>query len=129
MNRRVCVLVATAVIAFDLANAVAETTPTPGPSGIEGVIVVSPSHPGPIREDRPSWAPARNVQFVVKRAEVRVASFKTDAEGRFTISLPPGHYSVVREGASARIGRWQFEVDVPAGAVVKVNWVGDSGMR
>ena len=129
MNRRFYFAVAAALIALDLANAVAETTPTPGPSGIEGVIMVSPSRPGPIRKDGPSAAPARNVQFVVKRAEAKVASFRTDAEGRFNVSLPPGHYTVVREGASVRIGHWQFEVDVPAGAVVKVNWVADSGMR
>ena len=129
MNRDFYFVFAAALGAFHLANAVAETTPTPGPSGIEGVIMVSPSHPGPIRKDRPSAAPVRNVQFIVKRAEVRVASFKTDAEGHFTIPLPPGHYTVVKEGATVRIGRWQFEVDVPAGAIVKVNWVADSGMR
>jgi hypothetical protein len=105
-------------------------TPTPGSSGIEGVIMVSPSRPGPIRKDRPSSpAPAGNLAFVVKNGDARVASFTTDAEGRFRVLLPPGHYIVLREDPGARIGHWRFEVDVAQGTIAKVNWVGDSGMR
>jgi hypothetical protein len=112
-----------------VASMASAQTPTPGPSGIEGVIMVSPSRPGPIRTDSPSAAPAGNLQFVVTKADTRVASFTTDAEGRFRISLPPGHYTVLREDPGARIGHWRFEVDVVAGSMAKVNWIGDSGMR
>ena len=104
-------------------------TPTPGPSGIAGVIMVSPSRPGPIRKDGPNAAPAANLQFVVKKEDARVASFTTDAEGHFHVSLPPGHYVVLREDPGSRIGRWRFEVEVVAGSIAKVNWTGDSGMR
>jgi hypothetical protein len=104
-------------------------TPTPGPSGIEGVIMVSPSRPGPIHKDGPSAAPAGNLEFVVKKEEARVASFTTDAEGRFHVSLPPGHYTVLREDPGARIGHWRFEVEVVSGSIAKVNWTGNSGMR
>jgi hypothetical protein len=104
-------------------------TPTPVPSGIEGVIMVSPSRPGPIRKDRPSAAPAGNITFVVKKGETRAASFTTDADGGFRVLLPPGHYIVLREEPGARIGHWRFEVDVVSGTIAKVNWVGDSGMR
>jgi len=102
---------------------------TPGTSGIEGTVLVSPSRPGPITKDGPSVAPARNVQFQVKAGEIIVKSFKTDGEGRFQVALPPGHYVIVREGAGTRIGRWRFEADVAAGAMTKVNWTADSGMR
>jgi hypothetical protein len=112
-----------------VASVASAQTPTPGPSGIEGVIMVSPSRPGPIHKDVPSSAPAGNLQFVVTKAETRVASFTTDAEGRFRVSLPPGHYTVMREDSGARIGHWRFEVDVVADSIVKVNWIGDSGMR
>jgi hypothetical protein len=104
-------------------------TPTPGLSGVEGVIMVSPSRPGPIQKDRPNAAPAGNLQFVVKKEEATVASFTTDAEGRFHVSLPPGHYTVRREDPGARVGHWEFEVDVVAGSIAKVSWTGDSGMR
>ncbi|MEY2574023.1 MAG: hypothetical protein QOJ87_2236 [Verrucomicrobiota bacterium] len=104
-------------------------TPAPVSNGIEGVIMVSPSRPGPTRKDGPSSAPAGNLEFAVKRADVKVAAFTTDAEGRFRVSLPPGHYTVLREDPGAKIGHWRFETDVKPGEVTKVQWTGDSGMR
>lgn len=103
-------------------------TPTPSASGIEGIISVSPSHGGPVRVDVPNTAPAATTKFVVKKENETVASFTTDAQGAFRISLPPGHYIVAREDAG-RIGRWRFEVEVVAGEVKKVEWTADSGMR
>jgi Carboxypeptidase regulatory-like domain len=103
--------------------------PTPSPSTVEGVILVSPSRPGPLRKEDSSGAPAGNIEFVVKKGDVKVAAFTTNAEGRFRISLPPGHYSVTREDPGAAIGHWQFEVEVHGGETVKVAWTGFSGMR
>ena len=91
--------------------------------------MVSPSRPGPIHKEGPSAAPAANVTFVVTKAEERVASLTTDAEGRFRILLPPGRYTVLREDPGARIGHWRFEAEVKAGEITAVHWVGDSGMR
>jgi hypothetical protein len=127
MDRTYAVVAALLVGLFPLASMA--DTPTPAPSGIEGVISVSPSRPGPIRKDSPSVAPVPNIEFVVKKGGARVASFTTNAEGRFQISLPPGHYIVMREDAGARVGHWRFEVDVLAGEVAKVNWTGDSGIH
>jgi hypothetical protein len=119
---------ATFIALFSM-TAVAETPP-PGASRIEGTIVVSPSRPGPTRKDEePSAAAVRNVQFAIKAGDATVKTFTTDGEGRFQVALPPGHYVIVREGASPRIGRWRFEADVVAGQVTKVNWTADSGMR
>ena len=113
-----------------VANADSPTpTPTPMPSGIEGVILVSPNRPGPIRRDVPSQSPAGNVTFVVMQADAKVASLTTDAEGRFRVSLPAGHYIVTREDPGAKIGHWRFEADVKAGEMTSVRWTGDSGMR
>lgn len=77
---------------------------------------------------RPNTAPVAATKFVVKKENETVASFTTDAEGRFRISRPPGHYIVAREDAG-RIGRWRFEIDVVAGEMKKVEWAADSGMR
>lgn len=108
------------------------TSPTPSlipiSSGIEGVILVSPSRPGPIRKDEPGMAAAANVTFAVMREGAKVASFTTDAEGRFRIALPPGRYIVEKDPAT-KIGRWHFEAEVKAGEMTTVRWVGDSGMR
>jgi len=107
----------------------ATATPSPSSSGIEGIIMVSPSHPGPIRKDVPNAAPAANVTFVVMKGDERVAALTTDAEGRFRLLLPPGHYTVLREDPGARVGHWRFEAEVKAGEMTTVRWVGDSGMR
>jgi hypothetical protein len=53
----------------------------------------------------------------------------TDAEGRFRVLLPPGHYTVLRDDPGARIGRWRFEVDVKPGEMTSVRWTADTGMR
>jgi len=108
----------------------AAATPAPGTSGIEGTIVVSPIRPGPIRkDDETSVAPVRNEQFAITAGDATVKTFTTDGEGRFQVALPPGHYVIVKEGATARIGRWRFEADVVAGQMTRVNWTADSGMR
>jgi hypothetical protein len=121
-------IIGATLIALFTMTAWAET-PTPGTSGIEGTVLVSPSRPGPITKDGPSVAAASNVQFVVKAGDATVKAFTTDGEGRFQVALPPGHYVILREGAAPRIGRWRFEADVVAGAMTKVNWTADSGMR
>ena len=122
------VIGATLVAIFSM-TAMAET-PSPAASGIEGTIVVSPTRGGPIRKgEGPSVAPVPNTRFVVKAGEGTAATFTTDGEGRFHVAVPPGHYVVTREGAAPRIGRWQFEVDVTAGQISRVNWTADSGMR
>jgi hypothetical protein len=129
MNHRVFFLTLAANLVAFVLPATLGQAPTPGASGIEGVIMVSPSRPGPIRKDQPSAAPAGNVEFAVKKEDARVASFTTDPEGRFHILLPPGHYTVLREDPGARIGHWRWEVEVVSGSMARVRWVGDSGMR
>jgi hypothetical protein len=66
---------------------------------------------------------------VVKAGDATVATFTTDAEGRFRVALPPGEYVVEPEGGVPRIGQWRFKTDVVADQVTKVNWTADSGMR
>ena len=129
MNHAKIAIVGAALLALFSVMAMAETADT-GTSGIEGTIAVSPIRGGPIRKgDGPSVAPVRNTEFVVKAGDAIVAKFTTDGEGRFQVALPPGRYLVAREGAVPRIGRWQFEADVVAGQMTKVNWTADSGMR
>ncbi len=108
-----------------------DSSPAPEPStGIEGVITISPTHGGPIREDEPVSKGLANIEFEARSEKGTVASFTTDDQGRFRVSLPPGHYSVSRKGVKHRIGRFgPFEVDVVAGKMSKVQWNCDSGMR
>lgn len=105
-------------------------TPAESGTGIEGVITISPTRPGPVRADAPVSQPLANATFVVKDQNGDVASFTTDHEGRFRTPLPPGHYKVSLKGKTRGVGRYgPFEVDVRAGQMTKVQWQCDSGMR
>jgi hypothetical protein len=99
-------------------------------TGIEGVITISPTQPGPIRADSPGSMPLANVTFAIENEKGEVASFTTDDQGRFHTSLTPGHYKVVMKGRNRAIGRFgPFEVDVVAGKMTNVQWECDSGIR
>jgi hypothetical protein len=111
----------------------AEPQPSPTPetgTGLEGTISISPVHGGPERQDRPSSGPLANIDFIVAKDNNPITSFKTDDQGRFRISLPPGHYVVSRKDPAGKIGRYgPFEIDVVATQMTKVQWNCDTGMR
>ena len=105
-------------------------SPSAGESGIEGVITISPANPGPIRADGAGSIPLANATFVVENKNGGATSFTTDGQGRFRVSLPPGHYNVSLQGRKTTIGRFgPFEADVAAGKMTKVQWECDSGIR
>ena len=105
-------------------------TPSAGESGIEGVITISPANPGPIRADAPGSVPLGNAPFVVEKNNGEVTSFITDDQGRFRVSLPPGHYKISLKGRKTTIGRFgPFEADVAPGKTTNVQWECDSGIR
>jgi hypothetical protein len=99
-------------------------------TGIEGVITIDPTRPGPVRADAPSSRPLANTTFVVENQKGETTSFTTDDQGHFRTLLAPGHYKVSLKGRTSSIGRYgPFEVDVVAGQMTKVQWQCDSGMR
>ena len=102
-----------------------------GGTGIEGVVMVSPIRPGPIRKgsESPNVAPLPSAVFSVANEKGTVTSFTTDGEGRFRVSLSPGHYVVSL--AENRFPRpcGPFEIDIESGKMTKVEWHCDSGMR
>ena len=101
-----------------------------GETGVEGVITISPSQPGPIRADSPASKPLANTAFVAENENGAVASFTTDEQGHFRTQLAPGHYKVSIKGRKSTIGRFgPFEVDVVAGKMTQVQWDCDSGIR
>jgi len=100
-------------------------------TGIEGVITVSPTRPGPIRagSDIPNAAPLPTPVCTVGNENGIVRSLTTDSEGRFRVSLKPGHYVVTL--AEHRFPRpcGPFEIDVELAKMTKVEWRCDTGMR
>src|SRR5205809_7406250 len=98
-------------------------TPSSSETGIEGVVTISPAQPGPTRADAPRSLPLGNVALVVEHQKSEVASFTTDDQGRFRISVPPGHYKVSFKAKRLAIGRdGPFEVDVAPGMMTRVQW-------
>src|SRR6266705_5982581 len=105
-------LIAFGVIAMAVCASTGQT-PSAGESGIEGVITISPANPGPIRADAPGSVPLANATFVVEKNNGEVTSFITDDQGRFRVSLPPGHYKISLKGRKSGIGHFgPFETDV-----------------
>ena len=105
-------------------------TPSGAETGIEGVITISPTQAGPVRDDSPASRPLANAAFAVENEKGQAASFTTDGQGHFRTSVPPGHYKVSMKGRKSSIGRFgPFEVDVVAGKMTKVQWECDSGIR
>lgn len=105
-------------------------TPSGAETGIEGVITISPTQAGPVRDDSPPSRPLANAAFAVENEKGEVASFTTDGQGHFRTSVPPGHYKVSMKGRKSSIGRFgPFEVNVVAGKMTKVQWECDSGIR
>jgi len=100
-------------------------------TGIEGVVTVSPIRPGPIKKgsEAPNVAPLPSAIFSVANEKGTVTSFTTDDEGRFRLSLTPGHYVVSL--AEYRFPRpcGPFEIDVESDKMTKVEWHCDSGMQ
>jgi hypothetical protein len=100
-------------------------------TGIQGVVTVRPTRPGPIRagSELPDAAPLSNASFKVTSENGWVGSFTTDIQGRFQVFLKPGHYLVSL--AENRFPRpcGPFEIDVVSGKIIDVQWRCDSGMR
>ena len=50
--------------------------------------------------------PLANATFAVEKNNTEVTSFITDDQGRFRVSLPPGHYKISLKGRKSSIGRF-----------------------
>ena len=101
-------------------------------TGLEGEIRISPIRGGPDRIGVPNSKPLAHTVFEIRKEgqTIAIASFETDDQGRFRISLPPGKYTVLKQGARGRIGSiGPFEVEIVAGQMKKVQWEADSGLR
>jgi len=82
-------------------------------TGVSGAIVVEPTDPGPVT----------HTTFIVQQNGITVTSFTTDEFGRFTISLPPGPYTVALKDRNGAIGRYgPFSVEVAPRRMTKVVW-------
>ena len=106
-----------------------QNSPDPA-TGIWGIVTVSPTRPGPTRLGaEKSVAPLPNAAFTVATDKGPLASFTTGADGKFRVSLQPGHYVVSMNEQRFPRPCGPFEVDVVAGKMTDVAWNCDTGMR
>lgn len=117
------------VLSFLFMSSVPAQTSSESVTGIQGIITISPIHPGPVREGMLSSAPLANLTLNVANEKGTVTSFTTDAEGRFRVSLVPGHYTITPVRKIGMHGCGPFDVDVVAGKMTSVAWECDTGMR
>jgi hypothetical protein len=104
-------------------------------SGLMGQAVMGPSCPGYARPDRPCPDKPVEASFqIVDLNGMEVLKFKSDTEGRFKVSLPPGRYGVYPDPdvpfpvPGAKLHPPQ-EVEVKASEFTTVRLFFDSGMR
>jgi hypothetical protein len=105
---------------------------TTGESGIEGQAVLSPSHPGPVRQGDSGTVPYKTTIVIWNASDGReVARIETGSDGRFRVALKPGIYRV---GSPQQTGRFlpranEETVTVTPGKFAKLTLDFDSGMR
>lgn len=111
----------------------AENPAPPAPASstsLEGAISLHSITGGPVIKGVPDARPLANTTFVVRQGDQTVASFTTDAQGQFRVSLPAGHYTVSKKDWKSRVGFYgPFPVEITAGQVKKVQWNCETGMQ
>jgi hypothetical protein len=111
-----------------LVAACSATTPSPT-TGLTGTVVRGPVTPV-CRVDVPCDAPF-SAGFNVQRSGISVARFRSDAEGRFTVWLEPGAYTIVPDLDAPIIVPSRQSKDVLVGTMglTSVRLTFDTGIR
>ncbi|HEY8655758.1 MAG TPA: hypothetical protein VIN34_03360 [Candidatus Limnocylindria bacterium] len=96
-------------------------------SGIRGTILAGPACPGPARVG--SLCPDRPVAMTIEvvQGSSVVATFASGVDGRFSVALAPGSYTL-RSKAGLPALR-SATITVPPGAYDEVELHADTGMR
>ena len=124
-------VIAVSLLFLSVCASVIHSESKTGNTGITGVIMITPIHPGPVRKgsESPRAAPLPNAAFTVTSDNGGITRFTTDASGRFRVLLEPGHYVVLLAENRFPKPCGPFEINVEAGKMIEVEWRCDSGMR
>lgn len=100
-----------------------------GGSGIRGQVSIGPTCPVQTDEDTCGDKPYQASFLVLDTAKQTVAAFETDAQGRFSLALPPGTYTLRAEHGSRYPLAADQTVVVHPGEYTRLDIHFDSGMR
>ena len=110
-----------------------QAQPSPAPvtqTGIEGLIMMSPSHGGPIRQGEDDSRPVASTAFVVSAEDKIVGGLAPMITAASRFCCRPAVTVCLPKGAKRGVGMYgPFQVEVVAGKMQKVRWECDSGMR
>lgn len=93
-------------------------------AGVEGIVLRGPTQPACVA-GTPCDAPDAGVTVQALRGGNVVSETATDGAGRFTLSLPPGYYTIEALGRGTR----PRQVHVTASTPVDVAFLVDTGIR
>jgi hypothetical protein len=107
-------------------------TPIPPVAAVAGIHIIAkigPTCPGPERPGQVCEGPYEG-EFVITTGEgTEAAHANTDKEGKATVDLPPGQYTIAPKVEGRLPSGAPVEVTVPSGQYVDVNLELDSGIR
>ena len=98
-------------------------------SGLRLIAKLGSTCPGPQRPGQVCAGPYAGEFIITTDMGAEVARATTDQEGRATVDLPPGRYTVTPNIQGRLPTGAPVDVTVPPGQVVDVNMELDSGMR
>lgn len=107
-------------------------TPIPPAAAISGIRIIAkvgPTCPGPQRPGQVCEGPYEGEFSITTGNGTAAARVTTDKDGRATVDLPPGQYTVTPKIKGRLPSGAPVDVTVPPGQVVDVNVELDSGMR
>ncbi len=104
--------------------------PAPGSSGIQGTVTLGPITPV-CQVSVPCDSPYQATLTINNAAGTQAAQVRSGADGRYTVALPAGHYTVVPLSPQGQTlpRAATMQVDVVTGQYATVNVQYDTGIR
>jgi len=106
-----------------------EAGPPDTASGIEGLVLIGPTCPGPQRQGQVCERPYEASITVLDRQGREITRFRTAADGTFRLQLAPGTYDLRPESPGLLPRASEQEVTVKPGKLTRVDIRYDTGIR
>lgn len=124
-------LVALSFLLLFLVACAGRASSSSGDSGIRGTVLLGPTCPVETVESPCPDRPLADIEVQMLQGGDVVATVRSDSDGRFTVALDPGHYTLqaVVEAGGPGMSAKPVDVTVTSGEFLEVNVPVDSGIR